>query len=125
MTEEIKEVLQVENDGQLPAEERELQFRGNPFKLKISLWSLIQLQEVHGLKLDDLSTGDDSDMEFSVLIKLVWAGLQDQYEDVTFKEVAQSFEIGDISAISTELNRAMTASTAVGKPAIAAGLALA
>lgn len=121
MTEEIKVVPQVEIDGQLPEVEEKAYFRGQELKLHYSLWSLIQLQEVHDLKIDELA--DVEELDFSMLAKVVWAGLQDQYEDATYKEVAQAFDIGQIKAVSVELNRAMNSSTAVGKPAISAGLA--
>lgn len=121
MTEEIKVVPQVETDGQLPEVEEKAYFRGKELRLHYSLWSLIQLQEVHNLKIDELA--DVEELDFSMLAKVVWAGLQDEYEDVTYKEVAQAFDIGQIKAVSVELNRAMNSSTAVGKPAISAGLA--
>lgn len=121
MTEEIKEVLQVEADG-IPVEsEKVLYFKGEELHLRYSLWSLIKLQEVHGMKIEDLT--EESETDFSTIVKLVWAGLQDSYEDIQYKEVAQAFEIGDLEALTAELNRAMSSSTALGKPAIAAGLA--
>lgn len=121
MTEEIKVVPQVETERQLPEIEEKVYFRGKELKLKYTLWSLIQLQEEFNLKIDELA--DEGEMGFSKLVKIVWAGLQDEYEDVTFKEVAQAFDIGEVKAVSAELNRAMASSTAVGKPAISAGLA--
>lgn len=121
MTEEIKVVPQVETERQLPEIEEKVYFRGKELKLKYTLWSLIQLQEEFNLKIDELA--DEGEMDFSKLVKIVWAGLQDEYEDVTFKEVAQAFDIGEVKAVSAELNRAMASSTAVGKPAISAGLA--
>ncbi|MFW3653271.1 hypothetical protein [Vagococcus fluvialis] len=88
-------------------------FRGKELELNYSVWSLVQLQEVHQIKIDELA--ESGEMDFSTLVKIVWAGLQDEYEDATFKEVAQSIGIGEIQAVSAELNRAMSVSDALGK----------
>lgn len=113
MTEKITELENLE-----PA-----YFKGEELKLSYSIWSLIQLEEKQGVRMDDLQ--DDagkSKFDFVQLMKLVWAGLIDKYPEVTFEEVAKSFSLGDMQSVSKELERAMNASTAMGKRGVSAGL---
>lgn len=106
------------------AQSETVYFQGKPLKLKYTLWSLIQLQEVHGINLNDFqgADGEDSEINFADLVKLIWAGMIADYPTVQYQEVAEAFGLGDISALSAEMNRAISASTAVGKPALSAGL---
>lgn len=82
-------------------------FRGRDVTLKYTLLSMQRLEAV-GVGFAELEKmGEGKEVSFSVIGKLLWAGLCVEFNDATLEEVLNSFEISDMASISEAISEAM------------------
>lgn len=87
------------------AEKTTINFRGQEVTLKFPLLAIQRLEET-GVSLSDLGEDDTS---ISTIIKVVWAGLSCEFRDADIEEIAMSFEMSDLEALSAAINEGFSA----------------
>lgn len=73
------------------------------------LYSLIQLEEVQGVKLSDLSD-EEKAKDLKTILSLIWAGLIHEDKDLTIEDVGNMIDISELSEVSQVMTSVLNSS---------------
>ena len=87
-------------------EEKELDnvvvVNGKEYEIKFLTYSLIMLDEKHGIKLQDLED-EEVASDIKTIVALIWAGIVHNADAPSFEDVAKSIELSELQEVAEKV----------------------